>query len=143
MAQPIFVNGVQHAWASLSCNMLGRTLTGITGITYGNDRAMENLYGAGDEPIGRGQGNNTYKDVNLEVYQFEVVALQVASGGDITLIPPFDIVVQYKATQDSPLVTDIIRNCQFKNNMREPKQGDTSLKVKLDLICAGIKLHSV
>lgn len=142
MANPIFINGVQHAWASISCNLLGRTLTGITAISYGEKRNKENLMGGGDEPIGRGYGNKEYTPPSLEVYQFEAVAMQQASAGDITNIPPFEIVVSYKATLNSPTVTDIIQNCEFVNNLRDIKQGDTSSKVKLDLISAGIKWHS-
>jgi hypothetical protein len=143
MATPIFINGVQHAWADISVNMLGRTLTGITAISYGSKRNKENIYGAGDEPIGRGHGNNEYTNPSMEVYQFEAVALQQASAGDITRIPPFEIVVSYKATLNSPMVVDVIQNCEFLNNLRDIKQGDTSSKVKLDLICAGIKMHSI
>ncbi len=143
MAQPIFINGVQHAWASISVNILGRTLTGITSISYGVKRGKENIYGAGDEPIGRGYGNNEYDNPAIEVYQFEAVGMQQASLGDITNIPPFEIIVSYKATLNSPTVVDVIQNCEFTNNNRDIGQGATSAKVKLELICAGIKFHSI
>lgn len=143
MAQPIFVNGIQHSWASISVNMLGRTLTGITAISFGDKRSKENLMGAGDEPIGRGYGNKEYTNPSIEVYGFEVLGLQQACGGDITTIPPFEIVVAFKNTPNAPLETYILQNCEFLNNLRDMKQGDTSSKVKLDLINAGIKYHSI
>ena len=142
MSQPL-INGVQHAWSSVKINVLGRTITGITAIDYGYDRAIEDHHGAGDEPVVRGVGNKTYKPVMLELYQFEVVALQQSSGGDITKIPPFDVPVLYSATQGTPQVVDVIQNCQFKNNSRSLKSGDTKSLVKLELICAGIKMHSI
>lgn len=142
MSHPIFINGVQHAWASVSVNVLGRTLTGITSISYGMKRNKENIMAAGDEPIGRGYGNKEYQPVNMEVIQFEAVGLQQASGGDITNIPPHEIVVAYKATANSPMVVDVIQNHEFLVNNRDIKQGDTSSKVKLEGICAGIKWHS-
>lgn len=142
MNQPL-INGVQHAWADIKINVLGRTVTGIAAIEYGFNRTMEDHYGSGDEPVVRGTGNKVYKKVVLELFQFEVVALQQASGGDITKIPPFDIPVLYTATVNSEQVVDVVQNCQFTNNERAIKQGDTKSVVKLELICAGIKFQSV
>lgn len=142
MSQPL-INGTQHAWSSVKVNILGRTLTGITSIDYGYDRTIEDHHGAGDEPVARGIGNKVYKKVMIEVFQFEAVALQQAAGGDITSIPAFDIPVLYKAEAGTPQVTDVIQNCQFLNNLRSLKSGDTKSLVKLELICAGIKMQSV
>jgi hypothetical protein len=142
MPQPL-INGVQHAWSSIEVNLLGRTLTGIVSIEYGYDRAIEDHHGAGDEPVLRGYGNKVYKKTMLELFQFEVVALQQACGGDITSIPPFDIVVLYKSTVSAPQVVDVVQNCQFLNNIRSLKSGDTKSQVKLELITAGIKMQSV
>lgn len=142
MSQPL-INGVQHAWSSIKINILGRTVTGITALDYGYDRAIEDHHGAGDEPVARGMGNKTYKKTMIELFQFEVVALQQACGGDITLIPAFDIPVLYVATPGSPQVTDVIQNCQFLNNVRGLKSGDTKSTVKLELITAGIKFQSI
>lgn len=140
MATPL-INGVQHSWASIKVNLLGKTVTGITGVNYDNERDMENLYGAGDEPVARGMGNKTYKG-DITLHQYEVVALQKACGGDITSIPPFDIVVHYADENGTGAVTDVIQNCQFKMNSRAWKQGDTKQEIKLDLVVAGIKWHS-
>lgn len=142
MPQPL-INGVQHAWSSVQVSILGRTVTGIVAIDYGYDRAIEDHHGAGDEPVVRGLGNKVYKKTMIELFQFEVVALQQVAGGDITNIPPFDIPVLYKATNNSPQVVDVLQNCQFLNNVRGLKSGDTSSKVKLELITAGIKMQSV
>lgn len=140
---PILVNGVQHAWASIVCTILGRQVTGITAIAYGNERDIENQYGAGDEPVARSMGNNNYSGNSITLYQWEVVAIQQACGGDITLIPPFDVTVHYKSTGSSPAVTDVIKNCQLKLNKRDWKQNDLKQEVQLDLVVAGIKWHSL
>lgn len=140
--QPL-INGVQHAWSSIKINVLGRTVTGVVSIEYGSNRVTEDHYGAGDEPVVRGKGQQQYKKVMLELFQFEVVALQQASGGDITNIPAFDIPVLYEAVAGSGQVVDVIQNCAFLNNERGLKTGDTKSMVKLELICAGIKWHSI
>lgn len=139
---PILVNGVQHSWASIVVNLLGRQLTGITGIDYETERDIENQYGAGDEPVARSTGNRKYT-ATIKMYQWEVVALQQACGGDIFSIPPFDIPVHYKAIGSLSAVTDIIQNAQFKKNGRAWKQNDMSQEVTLDLVIAGIKFHSI
>lgn len=138
----VFINGVQHAWASVRVNFLGRTLTGILSFSFGDKRLKENIYGAGDEPIGRGHGNREYDAPSMEVYQFEVEALQAISGGNICDIPPFEIVVSFKETLNATTKTYTIQNCEFTNNKFDLKQGDTKSVIKLDLICAGIKYHS-
>ena len=136
------INGLQHSWASISVVLLGKTVTGITGINYDRETDIQNIYGAGDEPVARAKGNRTYK-ADITLLQYEVVALQQAAGGDLDNIPPFDIVVHYKAEGSTPAVTDVIQNCQFKTNGRQWKQGDVKTEVKLDLVIAGIKLQSV
>lgn len=142
MAVPL-INGIQHSWASVKLNLLGKTASGVLSIEYGDEREMEDHYGEGDEPIMRGQGNKKYPGNAIELFQFEIVALQKAIGGDITQIPPFEIVVMYKATASAPVVIDVIQNCQFKKNMRSLKSGDTKSSAKLDLQVAGIKWHSL
>ncbi|NBR15169.1 MAG: hypothetical protein EBU01_11430 [Crocinitomicaceae bacterium] len=139
MATIPFINGKQHAWASVSVNILGRTLTGITSISFGHKKNKENLYGAGDEPIARGDGNKEYEPVKFSVYQFEAEGIEkVAPLGDITSIPPFEIVVQFKETLNSPKKTYVIQNNEFTMDMRDLKQGDTKSIVNLETICAGI-----
>lgn len=140
MATPL-INGEQHSWASIKVVLFNKTVTGITGINYDRETAMDNLYGAGDEPVARGRGNRSYKG-DITLYQYEVVALQQAAGTDLDNIPPFDIVVHYAATASAPAVTDIIQNCQFKTNGRPWKQGDTKTEIKLDLVIAGIKFQT-
>jgi hypothetical protein len=142
MATPL-INGVQHSWASIILNVLGRNVVGVTGITYGDEREMENHYGAGDEPVSRGTGNKVYSGASIKLYQWEVVAIQQACGGDLTSIPPFDIPVHYKATANAGAINDVVQNVQFLKNTRDWKQGDKMQEVQLDIIHAGVKWHSI
>lgn len=142
MAIPL-VNGVQHSWASIKINILGRTVVGVVAIDYGMEHAKENQYGAGDEPVYRGYGNKTYK-ASITLAQFEVIGIQQAAlGAGITSIPPFDIPVVYMPVGGSQQITDVIQSVEFVNNVREWKQGDTKQDVKLDLIVGGVKFHSL
>ena len=140
MDKPL-INGVRHSWASIRINMLGRTVTGVAKIDYDDNQNYENIYGAGTMPSHRGKGNYEAK-ASIELYAFEVVGIQQAAGGQrITDIPPFDIVVVYKPTGSDGLVTDIIRNVQIKTNVRSVGQGETNIKVPLELIVSDIKWH--
>lgn len=136
-----FINGVQHSWASISFFMLGRTVRGIAKIDYDDNVAMEDNIGAGNMPDHRAVGD--YKaTMKLELFQYEVVAIQTASQGKrIQKIAPFDIIVTYKPTQNAPAVIDIIKNVQFTKNVRSVSKGDTLLKVPVEVICSHIKWH--
>jgi hypothetical protein len=136
-----FINGQRHSWASVRINMLGRTITGVASINYDDTWNKENQYGAGSMVSHRGIGN--YEAVaNIELFQFEVVGIQTASGGKrLQQIAPFDITVVYLKEGSDELVTDVIRNCEFTKNARSLTQGDMMSKVPLELIISDIKWH--
>jgi len=140
MSQPL-INGIQHSWASITVNLLGRNVTGIVAIDYDVEREIEDGYGAGDEPVYRAFGNRKYK-ASITLYQYEVVGLQQAAGGNLDMIPPFDIPVHFAPAEGAAAVVDIIRNCTIRTNGRSWKQGDTKQEIKLDLQPAGIKFHN-
>jgi len=135
------INGVRHSWSSIRINMLGRTIMGVASINYDDTMNIENIYGAGNMVSHRGNGN--YEAVaNIELYQFEVVGIQLATLGQrLQSIPPFDIVVCYIPEGQDGLVTDVIRNVQFKKNARSLTQGDTMSKVPMELVVSDIKWH--
>lgn len=140
MATPM-INGVQHSWASIKINMLGRTISGITSIMYSYDRAKVNNKGAGDVVDHRAYGDREAK-AEATLYEYEVEAIQAAARefgiNDLTDIPPFDIVVTKQVNQLSAPVTDVIRNCEFTTNGRDMKQGDTKSEIKFTLITSHV-----
>lgn len=142
MATPL-INGVQYSWASIKINMLGRTVTGITAVTYGQDREKIDNFGAGDQPDHRGYGPRKAK-ADITLYQYEVDAIIAAARNqgiqDILDIPPFDIVVVYQATATGPARTDVIRNCEFITNTLDVKQGDMKSEQKMPLITSHIDM---
>jgi len=136
--QPL-INGVRHAWSSIEVNILGRIVTGITAIKYGNEREKELLYGAGSDPVAMGNGNNK-PEASVSLYAYEVQGIMDATeDGDITKIAPFPIIVSYMEEGSDKLVTHTIRSAAFLKNMRDWKQGDTKQEVELSLITSGIK----
>lgn len=135
------VNGTLYAWADIVTAIGGVPITGITGIEYSDKQTVENKWGAGRHPVGRSKGR-IEPDAKIELYQEEVEALQAQSpNGRLQDLPPFDITVCYMP--DSGLVhVDKIRNCQFSENPRKWKEGDTAATVELPLVPSHIEWGS-
>lgn len=133
------INGVQHSWANLQVVIAGRTITGITKISYKDSQTVENVYGAGVRPVGRGYGRIEC-EASVTMLRDEVEALRASSDtGRLQDIAPFDIIVKFLPVQGSAIVTHRIRNAQFKEDGVEVSEGDTSNSVELPLIVSHIE----
>lgn len=132
------VNGMLYSWADIVLAISGVPVTGITAVEYGDKQDVVNKYGAGRHPVGRAKGRIT-PSAKIKLYQEEVEAIQrQAPNGRIQDIAPFDITVVY--LPDSGIVTtDKIRNCQFAENTRKWKEGDTGQEVELELVPSHIE----
>ena len=127
------INGVEYGWSDVVLCINGVPVTGITAISYGDKQDMQNIYGAGRHPVGRGKGRIT-PSAKITLLMSEVVAIQSQSvNGRIQDIAPFDITVSYLPA-NGKIVTDKIRNCQFVENKRDTKEGDMSIPVELELL---------
>ncbi len=136
--QPL-INGKRYDWGNVKANMLGRTISGITGINYEEKLEKKNLYGAGRFPVHRGHGNYE-ASAKITLYDYEVEAIQrtLGPGKHLTDVPPFDVVVSFM-DGSGHIVTHVIRNAEFTGNKRELKQGDTTFEVELELIVSHIE----
>ena len=132
------INGVEYSWGDIVCAINGNPVVGITGIQYEDDQEVQNNYGAGRNPISRSKGRIT-PSAKITIYVSEVLAIQSqALNGRLQDIAPFDITVSY-IPEDGKIHTDKIRNCQFKKNSRDWKEGDMNHEVELDLIPSHIE----
>lgn len=145
MARATIINkfGTLQGWNSITANMLGRDLEGISKVAYNDKVDKKNAYGAGRFPVGREDGNYETEDVTLGLYKEEADALMASlpPGMRIQDIPPFPIVVEY----DSPsgvVMKDIIQNFQFKDMGRDVKQGDGSITHEFKGICSHIDWYA-
>lgn len=132
------INGKSYEWADIICNILGVPIVGITSIMYSEKQDMKNIYGAGNRPVSRAYGN-IEPTAKISLLMEEVEALQaIAPLGNIMNIPEFNISVIYV---DAALVTrtHILRNVRFTGNVRDVKQGDTSIVVEMDLILSHVE----
>jgi hypothetical protein len=140
MANATIINkfGKMKGWNSITVNLLGRDVEGITQIAYSDNVTKENVYGAGKMPIGRSQGNYE-PEASFTLYKEEVDALRLALGPGrrIQDIEPFDIVVQYE-TPTGEIFKDIIRNAEFTNDGVEVEQGNGTITTQYTLIVSHI-----
>ena len=146
MSQTTIINkfGKMQGWNSITINLLGRDVEGITQIFYNDSIEMENAYGGGMFPIGRGEGNYVAENPKLTLYKEEWDAIQSAipPGSRVQEIEPFDAIVIY--TQKSGRITkDIIRNCQFTGRGVEASQNDKTLTYEAELICSHVDWNVV
>ena len=131
------INGVMYDWGCVVVTIGGVPVTGITAISYKDNQAVENVYGAGRHPIGRAFGK-IEPEASITLHQEEVEALQSQSPtGRLQDLGLFDVVVTY--AKGALIHTDKIRNCSFKENPRDWKQGDTQQEVQLPLLPSHIE----
>jgi len=125
--------GSMVGWNKVTINMMGRDVEGITELEYSDTIEMENSYGAGMYPVGRGQGNYQAK-ASITIFIEEAIAIQrsLLPGKYLAEINPFDVTVEYEYTKIK--YKDRIRNCQFKGRGVAVKQGDKTIAYKFELL---------
>lgn len=133
------INGVEPAWANLTVNIAGTPVVGIRSLDYGDEQKMQNLYGAGQQPIGRGYGNIT-PSASVTLLLSEVEAIRASSvTGRLQDIAPFDIIANFLPVNSTKVITHKIRNCQFTDNKVATKQDDVDTEVSLTLLPSHIE----
>jgi hypothetical protein len=137
MAAPL-VNGTAYSWVHITLVLFGIPVKGITKISYKRKKEKTNNYGAGEEPVSRGIGRVEY-DASIEIYREEWQRVIDASPlKDPLSIPPFDIPVVFGGSRVTAQ-TDILLACEFLEDAFESNEGDTSIKITLPLVIAGVK----
>lgn len=134
--QPL-INGTSYSWSQIELKILNQAVPGVKEIKYKDDQEIVDNYGAGNRPVSRGYGKIT-TTASLKMEMAEVEALQAAvPDGRLQSIPEFDIIVSYLPEQGK-IVTHTLHNVRFKSNAREPKEGDTSVDVEIELAVSHI-----
>lgn len=134
------INGASYAWADIRVQLLGQTIAGITAVSYGHKQEKTNNYGAGVNPVSRGIGKREPDgcSITLEMKEVERIQAAVPAGGSLLDIAPFPIVVSY-VNPSNVLVTHTLHNCEFTENKRDMKTGDTNIECELPLVLSHIE----
>lgn len=138
------INGTSYAWSQIQVLILNQPVNEITAVSYEDTQEMQDNFGAGEYPISRGYGKVQAK-ATVTMAMAEVVALQAAAPQkSLNRIPEFDVVVSYQQRYGlwppvgGKIVTDVIKNCRFKGNKRDTKEGDLTIPVELEMITSHI-----
>ena len=87
------------AWAHCEVKILGRVIKGMRGFSAKKTKELEELYGAGSDPLDLQEGNKKYEG-NIKILGFEVDALdraaQNAGYDDITEVPHEAITLTFR-----------------------------------------------
>jgi hypothetical protein len=128
------INGVTYGWSSISILIGGIPEVAVTAINYSDKQTTENIYGAGQNPIGRGYGR-IEATASITLYIDAVEAIRSGSlTGRLQDIAPFDIIVCFINPGNAKIIKHVIKNCQFTEENVEAKEGDTSLPITLPLL---------
>lgn len=144
-AATCLINGVRHSFVSIELILFGRIVTGFYDINYEKEKEYEDFYGAGPEPVHRGNGQAKYTGGSIGLYKYEVDAIEAAMppGTDLTDIAPFNIKVAFLPTGSDALKVETICNVQFTKRSFKAKSGDKSLQMECPFIFAGLKVGGV
>jgi hypothetical protein len=139
MPQTTIINnfGIVKGWAQREMVLFGRTVEGITKITYKDTVDIEAIMAGGIYPVGIGIGN--YKaECSFEMLVEEVQAIldSVPAGTRIHEIPPVDVPIL--TIRNGVVKKDVIRNVILPGLNIESAQGDKSTKVNLGGFCTHI-----
>ena len=140
MADTRIINkfGEMQGWNSITTNMLGRDLEGVTKLQYNDSEEKENVYGAGKYPIGRSRGNYSPEcTVGLLKEERDALQASLSEGKRLQDIAPFDIIVEYER-QDGSIQKDIIKNAEFTNNAVDVSQNDGTIASDHEMIVSHI-----
>jgi len=139
MAQTTIINkfGKLTGWNSVKINLLGRDVEGCSEVDYNDEVEMESVYGAGNMPIGYGEGAYKAK-ASFTLLNEERLAIidSLPPGVRLQEIAPFTVIVSYE--YENVIYKDIIHNCKFKTNGVSVKQKDMSINHKFDLLISHI-----
>ena len=124
-------------WNSVTLNIYGRDVEGISELSYEDSVDKELIKGAGKMPIGVGEGEYNAK-MGLKLYQEEVIAIMDSLPPGIRLqdIIGTDVIVKYE--YNTRIVTDIIHNVEFMKVGKAVKKGDKTIDQTVEVICTHI-----
>ncbi len=134
--QPL-INGQAYAWSQIKLATRGTVIVGISKITYSDEQQMEDMYGAGNNPVRRGYGRYSAK-CSLTIHMEELEGLAQASPtGRIQDLPEDDIIVSFLPI-GGVIVNHTLHNIRFKNNGRDMKEGDMGFETDIECLVSHI-----
>tara|TARA_R110000796_G_scaffold74629_8_gene167826 strand:- start:5849 stop:6262 length:414 start_codon:yes stop_codon:yes gene_type:complete len=131
------INGRAYDFTQILVKILGAPAASASAISYTEEQAKENNYGAGTRPVSRGHGAVTVSaSITLSMNDVEAIR-DIAPDGSLLKIPSFDVEVSF--LNEQRVVTHVLKNCEFTNDGVESSQDDKDVKRSFNLIPSHIK----
>jgi len=131
------ISSKNYSWSNLQVVALGRKYQGITGVRYKRNVDLEEVYGAGDEPMDIAEGNKSYEG-EITLLQSELEAMQRAGAFD-SGANGVDIIHAYVPKDGTPITTDIVVGAKFSGVEKALAQNDKKMEVTLPYKALGIQ----
>lgn len=137
------VNQTEYAWENITVTAMGRTFERITEVEYDVKKDKKYIRGRGSKVRGIQPGNEEPSG-SITIGQSEMEAMireAQASNPNAKLTDiSFDLHVHYLSGTD--IVKDKCIGCQFTDQKKSMKQGDSDMQVKLGFMCEDIKYNA-
>lgn len=131
------INGRAYEFAQIAIEMLGGNVNSASAISYKEEQAKENNFGAGYRPVSRGHGAiNANASITMGMQDVEALR-DIAPNGSLLSLPPFDIKVTF--LNAGKVVTHIVKNCEFLDDGLDTSQDDKDIKGTFALLPSHVK----
>ena len=142
------IRSSEYAWQHTTVKILGRTITGITGLEFKKEVEKEALYGAGQTAIDIQEGAEKCSgSLTLWGYELDQLeqAAQVAGYGNLLHVPHEFIVIttSMRKTLADPITTIVARGVSFTETSDALNQGDKKRECSLPFICLDVTKTTV
>lgn len=111
----------------------------VTSITYGNEQEHQLNYSLGNEPTSWSQGK-IEPSCTIGIAMADITPLELASGGSLLKIKPFDVVVTFTNEFNMIVVDHLL--VKFKNEGRDVT-GEMGLKRDYEMFALRVSLNVV
>lgn len=125
------INGIAYDWESIEITGPSGLLLGAQSVDYKDSAKTENVYGKGRVALGRSRGNYEASGT-LEMLKADADKLTSSLGGDFLGTADFTVTASY-ANDGGTAATDTLQQCVVTGQGVTASQGDSAVKVKLDL----------
>lgn len=131
------INGKAYSWSSVTVQIFGSEIKGISAINYKESQKKENQYGIGSQPTSRMHGNVEYTgSITFEMKEIERIRDAIQSPKKSLLsIPMFPVTVTFE--DNYKVVTHVLQNCEFTEDGNDLKNNEAA-NMTIPIIFAGI-----
>jgi len=135
---PTFVNGFETSWANITVKIGGQSITGLTGISYGDgiEESLETGMGTAHRPTRRSVGKYMPEEGTLTGFAADIQ--EIMQQAALLSVPPgnwagstFTIVVQYQRVTSGELRTHTLKECRILGVSESYSEGAELLKAEL------------